>query len=128
LRYLQIDSKHKCVPTDWYLGYDTFATYTFLQLSQTKGYFKTLTKDTIIDYERDFHQIRGFFGYLIFKFKLIWSSFFDLFLLGSMVVVITNMLEHLVLDACKSSRNNQLVISITLVAKLLSLNTIHLLA
>lgn len=30
LRYLQIDSKHKCVPTDWYLGYDTFAIYTFL--------------------------------------------------------------------------------------------------
>jgi len=29
LRYLQIDSKHKCVPTDWYLGYDTFAIYTF---------------------------------------------------------------------------------------------------
>ena len=30
LRYLQVDSKHKCIPNDWNTGYDTFAIYTFL--------------------------------------------------------------------------------------------------
>ena len=50
LRYLQIDSKHKCVPTDWYLGYDTFAIYTFYQLTGNKGYLKSLMKENIVDF------------------------------------------------------------------------------
>jgi hypothetical protein len=33
MRFLQVDSQHKCIPGDWYiLGYDTFAVYTFLRL------------------------------------------------------------------------------------------------
>lgn len=28
-RYLQIDSKNKCVPSDWYLGFETFTIYSF---------------------------------------------------------------------------------------------------
>lgn len=54
LRYMQVDSKHKCVPTDWYLGYETFAIYTFLQLAGNKGFLKPLMRDTIIDYEKEF--------------------------------------------------------------------------
>ena len=29
LRYIQMDSKHKCIPPDWYIGYETFTTYSF---------------------------------------------------------------------------------------------------
>ncbi|CDW71816.1 UNKNOWN [Stylonychia lemnae] len=42
VRYIQIDSKHKCVPTDWYLGYDTFAIYTFYQLSGNQGFLRSM--------------------------------------------------------------------------------------
>jgi hypothetical protein len=38
--YLQLETKNKCVPTDWYLGYDTFMTYSFYQLVDSKGYLK----------------------------------------------------------------------------------------
>lgn len=27
--YIQLETKNKCIPTDWYLGYDTFMTYSF---------------------------------------------------------------------------------------------------
>lgn len=38
LSYLQVDSMHKCVPQDWFLGYDQFAVYTFHKLGgQIKG-------------------------------------------------------------------------------------------
>jgi hypothetical protein len=50
-RYLQIDSKNKCVPTDWYLGYDTFIIYTFLQLGGNNGFLKFYFEEVIIDFE-----------------------------------------------------------------------------
>jgi len=52
VHYMQIDNRHKCVPTDWYLGYETFAIYTFYQISEGIGYLKSsLTRDTIVDYK-----------------------------------------------------------------------------
>ena len=31
-KYIHVDGKHKCVPSDYYLGYDTFMVYTFYSL------------------------------------------------------------------------------------------------
>jgi len=33
VKYIQVDSMNKCVPQDWFLGYDQFAVYTFLNLA-----------------------------------------------------------------------------------------------
>ena len=33
IKYIQLDSMNKCVPQDWFLGYDQFAVYTFLNLA-----------------------------------------------------------------------------------------------
>lgn len=88
---------------------------------------KPLNMDNIIDYEKDFHMIRGVFGYFNFKIKLILSVFIDLFLMGSMIVVISNMFEHLVMDCCKRTRNNQIVVSITILSKFCSLNIVYIL-
>jgi hypothetical protein len=32
MKYLQVGSMSKCVPQDWFLGYDQFAIYTWLNL------------------------------------------------------------------------------------------------
>lgn len=32
VKYIQVDSMNKCIPQDWFLGYDQFAVYTFLNL------------------------------------------------------------------------------------------------
>ena len=33
VKYIQVNSMNKCVPQDWFLGYDQFAVYTFLNLA-----------------------------------------------------------------------------------------------
>ena len=35
--YIQVDSMNKCIPQDWFLGYDQFAVYTFLNLQDLKN-------------------------------------------------------------------------------------------
>ena len=37
LKYMQVDSMNKCVPQDWFLGYDQFAIYSFLNLVGKAG-------------------------------------------------------------------------------------------
>ena len=37
MKYLQVDILNKCVPQDWYLGYDQFSVYTFLNLQRLMG-------------------------------------------------------------------------------------------
>ena len=32
VKYLQVDNLNKCIPQDWFLGYDQFSVYTFLNL------------------------------------------------------------------------------------------------
>lgn len=53
-RYLQIDSKNKCVPPDWYLGFETFTIYTFFQLAGSRGYLKDFNKVSIVDFCKEF--------------------------------------------------------------------------
>ena len=55
LKYLQVDSMNKCVPQDWFLGYDQFAVYTFLQLAGQQpgkaGFLTTfIRKDFLVPY------------------------------------------------------------------------------
>lgn len=59
IRYLQVDTKHKCVPVDWFIGYDTFTVYTFLNLvgfgsRGARGYLKTLMRDDHSSFLIDF--------------------------------------------------------------------------
>jgi len=91
MRYLQIDTKHKCVPSDWHLGYDTLAVYTFLQLSKSKGYLKNFEETFLVDYENDFYEIKGFFGYIFLKGKVVILAFFELFLIMALVKVASDM-------------------------------------
>lgn len=49
VRYLQVDIKNKCVPIDWFIGYDTFSIYSFINLlgfgkHGTGGYLKTILR------------------------------------------------------------------------------------
>lgn len=37
MKYLQVDILNKCVPQDWFLGYDQFSVYTFLNLQRLMG-------------------------------------------------------------------------------------------
>jgi hypothetical protein len=37
VKYIQVDSMNKCIPQDWFLGYDQFAVYTFLNLQDLKN-------------------------------------------------------------------------------------------
>ena len=81
-RFLQVDSLHRCVPSDWYMiGYDTFAIHTFLRLvrgggsEMMEGYLKpffgrTNTNTFLIDYSKEFNVARGIFGYLKFKISI----------------------------------------------------------
>jgi len=32
MKYLQVDILNKCIPQDWFLGYDQFSVYTFFNL------------------------------------------------------------------------------------------------
>eukprot|EP00347_Sterkiella_histriomuscorum_P020015 403339427 len=129
-RYLQIDSRHKCVPTDWYLGFDTFAIYTFLQLSGSKGFMKPLMKDWIIDYSKEFNQYltagSGLFSYMYGKFKFCIFIFVELLMMGSMIAVHESLMKTLIIELCKHTRHNQLMLSITAIAKILSLSTVYL--
>lgn len=29
VKYLQVESKNRCIPPDWYIGFDTFVIYSF---------------------------------------------------------------------------------------------------
>ena len=48
VKYVQVDSMSKCVPQDWFLGYDQFAVYTWLNLNGFRegeaGYFRTMIR------------------------------------------------------------------------------------
>jgi hypothetical protein len=57
--YLQVDIQNKFVPVDWFLGYDTYVIYSFVNLvgfGPQKGYLKTLLRDEPfwVDFEKDF--------------------------------------------------------------------------
>ena len=102
LRYLQVDTKNKCVPIDWFIGYDTFASYVFINLigygpTSTGGYVKTVLRDPKddgfeIDFAKDFTDVgtvgAGFFSHFYTKIKLIFVVLKDLTLIFCLVTAL----------------------------------------
>ena len=82
---MQLDSKNKCIPPDYYTGFDTFMIYSFYQVAGSDGFMKPLRKNFVIDYSSDFPRVNGFFSYIWFKAKIFISVFSELALLICMV-------------------------------------------
>jgi hypothetical protein len=97
IRYLQVDSKHKCIPTDWFFGYDTFAIYSFFQLSRSSGFFRNLENNKFVEFNNDFHSIYGIISFLFFKTKLVISTLYDLIILLCVVYAISIVLQEIIL-------------------------------
>lgn len=87
MKYLQVGSMSKCVPQDWFLGYDQFAIYTWLNLGghqiDEAGHLKTFIRparskfnfvnnlDKIaVDYSQDFRE-----SYAADPSGITWYSF-----------------------------------------------------
>jgi hypothetical protein len=99
LSYVQVDSMNKCVPQDWFLGYDQFAVYTFHkltgQIQGQAGYLKTNLRTgavnslgdheaLMVNYSQDFtgnlnHDDEHFYLYYAWhRLQNIFFTFFDL--------------------------------------------------
>ena len=107
VRYLQVDTKNKCVPIDWFIGYDAFSAYSFINLigygpTSIKGFLKPILRrysnDYKVDFENDFKSIgtqgAGFFSHFRIKSKLLLSILYDLFILMSLTVTVSKQLGH----------------------------------
>ena len=107
VRYLQVDTKNKCVPNDWFIGYDAFSAYSFINLigygpTSTKGFLKPILRDfpndNKVDFENDFHSVgtqgAGFFSHFRIKGRLLISILYDLFLLMCLVVTVSKSMSH----------------------------------
>ena len=55
---------------------------------------------------------------MVYKTRIIISSLTDLFMLMAMVAVMSQMFKGLLIEIVKRSRNNQIVISISLFSKI----------
>lgn len=98
-RFLQVDSQHRCVPSDWYMiGFDTFAIHTFLRLVRGKGpeemegylkpfFSRTNSPSFLIDYSKEFNVPRGIFGYIRYKTSIFFQTLGEL--LGLLAVIKT---------------------------------------
>ena len=61
---MQVDHMSKCVPQDWFLGYDQFSLYTFLNLNGRNegqsGFLRTLIRPIKISNINIFNQLEKF--------------------------------------------------------------------
>ena len=114
-RYMQVDSQQRCVPSDWYMiGYDTFATHTFLRLirgaDQMQGFMKPFfprsnpNHNFIVNYSTDFDMPKGLLSYLRFKFWISLKSLLELFGLLAVIKTISSLLQKLIMEIYKQSR------------------------
>ena len=118
---------NKCVPQDWFLGYDQFAIYTFLNLAgqreQEAGHLKTYFRPPgkvpfnllnnlevlSVNYSQDFngdlhHKDRSYFmSYFIMRFKLLVESVFDLSLMMVVIVFVSYLVNKLIYQAFEES-------------------------
>ena len=114
VKYIQLDSMNKCIPQDWFLGYDQFAVYTFHKLAGSKGYLKTYirpiaTKFNLfnnlkvlnVDYAKDFtgilYQDQSYFiiQYVWLRSKQLLSTMTDLTLCYSLVYISSYLFHNL---------------------------------
>ena len=107
VRYLQVDTKNKCVPIDWFIGYDAFSTYSFINLigygpTSTKGYLKPILRaypnDYKIDFANDFYDVgtqgAGFISHFRIKASLLISILYELFILMCLTVTVSKSMSH----------------------------------
>jgi len=140
VNYIQVNSMSKCVPQDWFLAYDQFAVYTFLNLAGQResegGYLKTYfrpQKSGInllnnlevlnVDYGQDF---KGDFltedgeishpSYFAMRFKALIEAIFDLILMHTITYLVSNWLRTLVYSMCKY--DDRIELNVTRIIKL----------
>ena len=107
VRYLQVDTKNKCVPIDWFIGYDAFAVYSFINLigfgpTSSKGYLKTILRPHPnafkVDFANDFMDVgtsgSGLFAHFKVKFWLILEILYDLIILLCLVLASSKTFGH----------------------------------
>ena len=61
--------------------------------------------ELVVDYARDFPNVGGYFGYFWFKIKLNIHVFYELLIMGTMIIVYDNMLLTVIMQFAKRSRN-----------------------
>ena len=96
-----MDIKNKCVPIDWFLGFDTFSLYTFVNLvgfgkHGVGGYLSTYFRDEsggfTIDFKRDFeglgHSKDGLIRHMTTKFWLFCDTMKNLFVVMCCVLAV----------------------------------------
>ena len=106
VQYLQVDIKNKCVPIDWFIGYDTFSIYSFINLigfgyTSQGGYLKTIFRDKdgfMVDFKHDFSEIgnseEGLVRHFEIKLWLIYDTLKQLFIVMCAVVAISKAFFH----------------------------------
>ena len=107
VRYLQVDTKNKCVPIDWFIGYDAFSIYSFINLigygpTSSKGYLKTILRPYPnafkVDFANDFTAVgtsgSGMLAHFQVKFWLMLEILYDLFLLMCLVMTTSKTFGH----------------------------------
>jgi hypothetical protein len=107
VRYLQVDSKNKYVPADWFIGFDSFTIYSFVNLlgfgdTSVGGYLKPLMRSEktsfMIDFQNDFSQLGSTFDgltqHLWLKLWLVFDSLWNLFIIMCCVVAICKVFLH----------------------------------
>jgi hypothetical protein len=118
LRFLQLDTQHRCVPTDWYvLGYDTFAIYTFLKLVQQsdggrkgflRSYYSSLV-ESFVDYDSDFDypELKGLMSFLWYKVQISSMTLIELLGLLAIIKTISALFQRSVIEIFNLSRRRR---------------------
>ncbi len=107
VHYLQVDTKNKCVPVDWFIGYDAFAVYSFINLigygpTSSQGFLKTILRPVreafTVDFANDFQSVgtkgSGIFTHFKAKFWLIFDILYDLFKLVCLILATSKTFAH----------------------------------
>lgn len=100
-RYLQVDIKNKCVPIDWFIGFDTFSIYSFVNFvgfgqAGHGGYLKSFLRPGpsgfLVDFADDFQGLGESHDGIVKHFKnkmwMIYDTLKQLFVLMCCVVAI----------------------------------------
>lgn len=103
--YVQIASSHKCMPVGGSLGYDTFMTYTFVNMfgyGNDSGYLRTILREDSsmleIDLGEDFKFLgssgEGIWGHTKNKLYILFSTLTDLAYMALLVLATCKVLLH----------------------------------
>jgi hypothetical protein len=126
IKYMQVDSMNKCVPQDWFLGYDQFAVYTFHklagQIDGQAGYLKTYFRPgkkminllnnlevLNVNYSSDFignlnqDDSHFYMSYLWMRLRQLFSSLLDLALCYCIISFTSYLFHTLLYKVCQEA-------------------------